>query len=89
MKGTPIIFVVNNNGYSIERAISGAELSYNDINSNWDHQQLLSFFGARPDTGIASFSTQCHTVEELESVLSKSVLKKAEHISVSGLISIS
>ncbi|KAF5257241.1 hypothetical protein FOXYS1_12236, partial [Fusarium oxysporum] len=78
----PIIFVVNNNGYSIERAIRGAELSYNDINSNWDHQQLLGFFGARPDTGIASFSTECHTVEELESVLSKDELKRAEHISL-------
>ncbi|KAJ4142927.1 Pyruvate decarboxylase isozyme 3 [Fusarium oxysporum f. sp. narcissi] len=78
----PIIFVVNNNGYSIERTIRGAELSYNDINSNWDHQQLLGFFGARPDTGIASFSTECHTVEELESVLSKDELKRAEHISL-------
>ncbi|CZR47383.1 putative PDC1-Pyruvate decarboxylase, isozyme 1 [Fusarium proliferatum ET1] len=78
----PIIFVVNNNGYSIERSIRGAELSYNDINSNWDHQQLLSFFGARPDTGIGSFSTQCHTVEELDSVLNKEVLKKAEDISL-------
>ncbi|KAF4415343.1 thiamine diphosphate-binding fold (THDP-binding) [Fusarium acutatum] len=43
---------------------------------------LLSFFGARPDTGIANFNTQCHTVEELESVLSKETLKKAEHISL-------
>ncbi|KAF5708863.1 PDC1-like protein [Fusarium globosum] len=45
-------------------------------------QQLLSFFRARPETGIASFSTQCHTVEELESDLSQEALKKAEYISL-------
>ncbi|KAF5623740.1 PDC1-pyruvate isozyme 1 [Fusarium sp. NRRL 25303] len=78
----PIIFLVNNNGYSVERAIRGAELSFNDINSNWDHQQLLSFFGARPDTGIGSFSTKFHTVEELESIFGKEALNEAEHISL-------
>ncbi|CAH0054420.1 unnamed protein product [Clonostachys solani] len=76
----PIIFLVNNNGYSIERAIRGAELSYNDINSSWDHQQLLSLFGARPDTGVSSFSTQCHTVEELEDVLENKSLANCERI---------
>ncbi|VZI15839.1 unnamed protein product [Fusarium fujikuroi] len=65
----PIILLVNNNGYSIERAIRGAELSYNGINSNWDHQQLLSFFGARPDTA-------------LESILGKEALNEAENISL-------
>ncbi|KAM0543260.1 hypothetical protein ACHAPJ_012406 [Fusarium lateritium] len=76
----PIIFLVNNNGYSIERAIRGAELSYNDINSSWDHQQMLSFFGARPDTGVSSFSTQCRTVEDLEDVLENKLPAKSEHI---------
>lgn len=79
----PIIFLVNNNGYSIERAIRGAELSYNDINADWDHQKLLEFFGARPATGVSSYSTQCHTVEEFESVLQDQRLLRGDDICVS------
>ena len=47
---TPIIFVINNNGYSIERAINGPEQTYNDVSMLWDHQKMLEFFGARKET---------------------------------------
>jgi hypothetical protein len=65
----PIIFVVNNNGYSIERAIHGEKQGYNDISMLWDHQKMLEFMGARKETGIQSRSFACKTVEELEKVL--------------------
>ncbi|OLL26820.1 putative pyruvate decarboxylase [Neolecta irregularis DAH-3] len=43
----PIIFVLNNAGYSVERTIHGPEKYYNDINTNWQYQNLLPFFGAK------------------------------------------
>ncbi|CCG84848.1 protein of unknown function [Taphrina deformans PYCC 5710] len=42
----PIIFVLNNDGYTIERFIHGPEREYNDINTSWQYQHLLEFFGA-------------------------------------------
>ncbi|KAK5476753.1 hypothetical protein LTR55_008808 [Exophiala xenobiotica] len=65
----PIIFVINNNGYAIERAIHGPEQGYNDVSMLWDHQKMLEFFGAREDTGIKADSRATKTVEELENVL--------------------
>ena len=65
----PIIFVINNNGDAIERAIHGPEQEYNDVSMMWDHQKMLEFFGARQDLGIKSKSRATKTVEELEAVL--------------------
>ncbi|KIX93587.1 uncharacterized protein Z520_10765 [Fonsecaea multimorphosa CBS 102226] len=65
----PIIFVINNNGYAIERAIHGPQQGYNDVSMMWDHQKMLSFFGAREDTGVKADSRATKTVEELEAVL--------------------
>lgn len=42
----PIIFVINNEGYTIERLIHGLEASYNDITA-WKHTHLLETFGAK------------------------------------------
>ncbi|OCT50970.1 Pyruvate decarboxylase [Cladophialophora carrionii] len=65
----PIIFVINNNGYAIERAIHGPEQGYNDVSTMWDYQKMLEFFGARQDLGIKTKSRAARTVEELEAVL--------------------
>ncbi|EXJ58018.1 hypothetical protein A1O7_05441 [Cladophialophora yegresii CBS 114405] len=65
----PIIFVINNNGYAIERAIHGPEQGYNDVSTMWDYQKMLEFFGARQDLGIKTKSRATRTVEELEAVL--------------------
>ncbi|KAN0112244.1 putative pyruvate decarboxylase isozyme 2 [Hyaloscypha variabilis] len=78
----PIIFVINNNGYSIERAINGPEQTYNDVSMLWDHQKMLEFFGARKETGIASKSFACKTVEELEAVLNDDAFNRADKIQV-------
>lgn len=79
---TPIIFVINNNGYSIERAINGEKQTYNDISMLWDHQKMLEFFGARKDTGIDSRSVACKTVEELEAVFQDESFAAAKSIQV-------
>jgi len=76
----PIIFVVNNGGYSIERAINGPEQTYNDVSMLWDHQALLRMLGARQETGIKSRSFACRTVEELENVLLDEEFKRADCI---------
>lgn len=79
---TPIIFVINNNGYSIERAINGEKQTYNDISMLWDHQQMLSFLGARKETRIEGKSSACKTVEELDAILNDEEFNRAERIQV-------
>lgn len=57
--------VINNNGYTIERAIHGAEEEYNDI-VQCRHQLLLDCFGAKNGTAC---SRQVRTKLEMEQVL--------------------
>ena len=38
---SPTIFLVNNAGYTIERAIHGANRVYNNIAMGWDYQMML------------------------------------------------
>ncbi|OWP05492.1 pyruvate decarboxylase [Marssonina coronariae] len=82
----PIIFVINNNGYSIERAINGPKQAYNEVSMLWDHQKMLEFFGAREETGIKSKSYKCTTVEELEKVLLDEKFAKADCIQVCEIV---
>ncbi|KAG8983377.1 Pyruvate decarboxylase 1 [Tulasnella sp. JGI-2019a] len=42
----PIIFVINNDGYTIERLIHGVDAVYNDITS-WKHTHLLETLGGK------------------------------------------
>ena len=83
---TPIIFIINNNGYSIERAINGPTQRYNEVSMLWDHQKMLEFFGARDETGIKSRSWKCETVESLEKVLDGGELGKGDVISVCEIV---
>lgn len=45
----PILFVLNNNGYTIERLIHGADREYNDIQM-WQYHKTFEFFGAKEGT---------------------------------------
>lgn len=47
-KLTPIIFVICNNGYTMERYVHGWEADYNDIQP-WKHRNLLDTFGGEKD----------------------------------------
>lgn len=64
-----IIVVLNNDGYTIERAIHGLKESYNDV-AAWRYLVAPSFFGAREGT----FTAQAKTWGELEKVLASKEL---------------
>jgi indolepyruvate decarboxylase len=65
----PIIFLINNDGYTIERLILGEKRSYNDIQP-WHYAELGKVF-----TGNAAFTShKVATQSELESAL-----QHAEH----------
>ncbi|KAF9890418.1 hypothetical protein FE257_006086 [Aspergillus nanangensis] len=60
-----ILIVINNGGYTIERAIHGATQAYNDI-ASWDHQLLLSAFGHKNGQ---QYSHRAATTAEFEDVM--------------------
>ncbi|KAK0503810.1 pyruvate decarboxylase [Armillaria luteobubalina] len=62
----PIIFVLNNSGYTIERYIHGETRKYNDI-TNWKWTSLLETFGDVDGTRSKSYTT--NTKEELTNLL--------------------
>lgn len=72
---TPIIFVLNNNGYTIERLIHGADKAYNDINDQWAYQSLLTFFGAKQQA-----SHLVKTQREVEALFSQEDFNAASQI---------
>ncbi|KAE9572768.1 Pyruvate decarboxylase [Colletotrichum fructicola] len=59
-----IVFLINNDGYTIERCIHGLEEGYNDV-ARWRYLQAPSFFGARQDSYVRSAKTW----GELEDIL--------------------
>jgi indolepyruvate decarboxylase len=61
----PIILLLNNNGYTIERAIRGPEQSYNDI-PHWDWRLLAQAMG-RDERSVFR---RVETVDALEDALS-------------------
>jgi indolepyruvate decarboxylase len=61
----PVIFLINNGGYTIERGYLGKTESYNDV-AKWAYADLPKVF--RPDTSARSFVVR--TVSDLRDVLS-------------------
>ena len=61
----PVIFLINNGGYTIERGYLGKNASYNDI-ANWSYADLPKVF--RLDTSARSFVVK--TVGDLQNALS-------------------
>jgi indolepyruvate decarboxylase len=61
----PVIFLINNGGYTIERTILGKTARYNDV-ANWAYTELPKVF--RPDTAAESFVVR--TVDQFDTVLS-------------------
>ncbi|KAE8423608.1 thiamine diphosphate-binding protein [Aspergillus pseudocaelatus] len=68
-KLSAIIFVINNDGYTIERLIHGMDAEYNDI-AMWRYLDSPSYFGAPPDDSYPVFTARVKTWGELDSVLS-------------------
>jgi len=61
----PVIFLINNGGYTIERGYLGKNEPYNDI-ANWSYADLPKVF--RRDTSARSFVVK--TVKDLQNALS-------------------
>jgi indolepyruvate decarboxylase len=61
----PVIFLINNGGYTIERCWLGKTSRFNDV-ANWAYADLPKLF--KPDTNARSFVVK--TVAELEEALS-------------------
>jgi indolepyruvate decarboxylase len=63
----PVVFLINNGGYTIERGYLGKAAHYNDI-ANWAYADLPKTF--RPDTTARSFVVK--TVADLQNALGAS-----------------
>ncbi|KAI8091119.1 pyruvate decarboxylase PdcB [Gilbertella persicaria] len=53
---TPVIFLLNNDGYLIEKLIHGPHRSYNNFQM-WEYSKALDFFGGRLEKNLANGST--------------------------------
>ncbi|KAJ5633965.1 pyruvate decarboxylase [Penicillium herquei] len=75
-----IIFVINNDGYTIERAIHGRKQGYNDI-AIWRHRYALQFFGADEKHAMENCFT-ARTYSELESVLGNDRIQEGKGLRI-------
>ncbi|OJD32066.1 pyruvate decarboxylase [Diplodia corticola] len=74
----PIVFIINNKGYTIERIIHGANYSYNDVN-RLSYQHLLPLFQhPSPDTCYR----RCASKHELVAALADPELRDPERLQV-------
>ncbi|USS85454.1 thiamine pyrophosphate-binding protein [Fructilactobacillus myrtifloralis] len=61
---TPIILLLDNQGYTIERVIHGEQARYNDV-PQLNYQHLLTAFGAAPDTyRFAEITTETELITQ-------------------------
>lgn len=60
----PIIFLLNNRGYTIERYILGADAAYNDV-ANWQYLQLPKVFAPNVEVFTASVATEDELIQAL------------------------
>ncbi|KAJ7644076.1 thiamine diphosphate-binding protein [Roridomyces roridus] len=74
---SPIIFLLNNSGYTIERYLHGKERKYNDI-SNWEWTSLLRVLGDTDETRSKSYTVK--TKDELSALLDTSSFADAGKI---------
>jgi pyruvate decarboxylase len=73
----PIIVVLDNEGYAIERFIHGMKRGYNDI-APWKWTSILSLFASPQSPPYQSYS--CDTRAELEALLKNPDFAKADKI---------
>ena len=70
-----VVFLINNDGYTIERCIHGLTEKYNDV-ASWRYLEAPRFFGALEN----SFTRSIRNWGELEEVLSNSTLHDGENL---------
>ncbi|KAK1921586.1 thiamine diphosphate-binding protein [Papiliotrema laurentii] len=74
----PYLFVLNNDGYEIERQIHGWEAKYNDIQL-YDHQALLPFLAGKKSK-VPYESLEVHTPKELDELLKNPGFNKPDKL---------
>ncbi|QRV88375.1 pyruvate decarboxylase [Ceratobasidium sp. AG-Ba] len=80
----PYIFILNNDGYEIERCIHGPKRFYNEIQT-YNHQLLLKLL-SNPDGSQPTRTYQIKTQEELERLLNDETFNKRDCIQLVELI---
>ncbi|KAH9843324.1 putative TPP enzyme family protein [Teratosphaeria destructans] len=73
---SPVIFVINNGGYTIERVIHGARQSYNDI-VPFDYKHMLPFFSL-PEAEARACFHRAETKAELDAILELEGMRRPE-----------
>ncbi|KAI5960977.1 ARO10 [Candida pseudojiufengensis] len=71
LKIQPKIYLLNNDGYTIERKINGATRPYNDICGNWKWFKLLDVWGG--EQGKTHDSIKLNNIEEFDKFFDDSV----------------
>ncbi|KAF2091833.1 pyruvate decarboxylase [Saccharata proteae CBS 121410] len=74
----PIIFIINNKGYTIERVIHGAKQQYNDINQTAYAHLLPLFNHPSPQTAFRKVSTK----DDFLAVLEEKALAEPKHVEI-------
>jgi len=80
----PYIFVLNNDGYEIERCIHGPKRVYNDIQP-YNHQLLLKLL-SKPDGSQPTKTYQVKSQDELDALLADETFNKRESIQLIELM---
>ncbi|SMY23743.1 unnamed protein product [Zymoseptoria tritici ST99CH_1A5] len=80
----PVILLINNSGYTIERVIHGAHQSYNDI-VPFDYKHMLPFFNMSPEQAAANFH-RCTTKVGLEEILKKDSVRNPQAVQVVEIV---
>jgi pyruvate decarboxylase len=73
-----IIFVINNGGYTIERAIHGRTQKYNDV-AVWRHTQATSFFGADENHAVEN-NFVARSWSDLERILNNENIQRGSGV---------
>lgn len=76
----PVIFLINNDGYTIERVIHGARQKYNDIVPyNWGH--TLQLFGMSDAEAKQNYH-RCRTKTEFDEIVAKASVRNPEKVQI-------
>ena len=82
-KVKPIIFLLNNSGYTIERYLHGEKAHYNDI-TNWKWTKLLEAMGGTEGETCQSYTVKTKT--ELSNLLDNESFARADKIQLVEMI---
>ncbi|KAJ5832869.1 Pyruvate decarboxylase [Penicillium riverlandense] len=75
-----LIFIINNEGYTIERVIHGRKQPYNDV-PFWRHTQALNYFGADNDL-VSNNTFTVKTCAELQEVLKNDRVRSGQGVRI-------